>query len=128
MEARIILREEKNRQHLINRLNEIRLDPEQPLEVNIKPYKKNRSLEQNNLYWPWVTIIGNELGYTKEDMHEVLMRKFLTPHIVEIDGVQIETYSTKRLKVKEMSEYLQHIDVFAAELGVVLPHPDQRGM
>ena len=39
--------------------------------VTIKKYQKQRSLPANNLYWKWLTIIGNEIGYSKDEMHDI---------------------------------------------------------
>jgi len=122
MNNRIIIREERQRQHAIDRIAALNIST--AWDITIKPYKKNRSLEQNALMWKWLTLIGNELGYTKDEMHETFMRKFLPPITVNtIDG-PAEVYSTKPLKVKEMAEYLNHIDQFAAEYGIALPLPD----
>jgi len=122
----IIIREPRHRDEAIRRLNAINYGPDNPVEVVIRSYKKNRSLEQNNLYWDWLSLIGKTLGYTKDEMHETLMRRFLKPVVTEGPDGPMETYSTKRLKVEEMSEYLNHIDRQAAELGIRLPHPDDR--
>ena len=36
--------------------------------------KPKRSSVQNKLYWSWVSIIGNELGYSKEETHLQISR------------------------------------------------------
>jgi len=123
---RIILREPRHRDYAQTFVGELRIVPDAPLEVVIRPYKKNRSIEQNNTYWDWVATIGNDLGYPKDDMHEVLMRKFLKPHSIEIDGEVIEVFSTKRLNTKEMSAYMEHIMRFAAEMDIPLRDPEAR--
>ena len=122
MTQRVIIREERQRQHAIDRITALNI--ETVWDVSIKPYKKNRSLEQNALMWKWNTIIGNELGYTKDEIHETFMRKFLPPVTVNTLDGPAEVYSTKPLKVKEMAEYLNHIERFAAEYAIVLPLPD----
>ena len=33
------------------------IDYKNPVEVDIKPLKKNRSTDQNSTYWQWITII-----------------------------------------------------------------------
>jgi len=123
---RFILRNEDVLANAQAFLSAVKIDDEQPMEVVVRKYKRNRSLEQNNTYWDWVDTIGKELGYPKDDMHEVLMRQFLKPHILEIDGKQIEVYSTKRLNVREMSEYMERVDQLAAEYGITLRRPEDR--
>ena len=122
MTQRIIIREERQRQHAIDRIQALNITT--VWDISIKPYKKNRSLEQNALMWKLYDILGSELGYTPDEMHEALMRINLMPNIVDtIDG-PVEVYSTKKLKVKPMAEYLDSIYRFAAEHGIKLPMPD----
>jgi hypothetical protein len=88
--------------------------------MEVKPEKKSRSLEQNDLYWKWVTEIGIEHGNFKDDQHEILMRKLMKPRIFEADGEVYEIYSTKKLSVKEMSEYLNAVSMWAGTQGILL--------
>lgn len=46
-------------------------------EVIIRPHRGKRSLDQNALLWKWNNYIGVELGYTPEEMHEILKEMFL---------------------------------------------------
>jgi hypothetical protein len=119
-------------------------------EIEIREYKKDRSKDQNALYWKWLTVIGNELGETKEDVHERYKDKFLV-HIYERDcpdyadmiqglravwrhGMEkealslkkrvVELTSTSTATVKQMTEYLDSIEHDAASLAIRLPHPD----
>jgi len=128
MADRIIIRGEQQREHAINRLNALKLDPDAPMEVTIKPYKRNRSLEQNDLYWKWLTIMGCDLGYTKDEMHEEMMRQHLPPVSINTPAGIVEVYSTKKLKVKEMSSYLDAINITAGQMGIALPLPIERDM
>lgn len=107
------------------------LEPGKPMELILKPYKKGRSLSQNGLMWKWINkaaeVLGNDLGYDAEDMHEIFKAKFLPASgrkLIEIDGEPYERLSTKRLNTKEMSEYMNAIDRFCASFGCVLPHPE----
>lgn len=71
-----------------------------------------RSAQQNNYYWRIVDILGNELGYTKAEMHETIKNHF------NID-------STKSLERKEFSDFIERLIRWGAiELHVVIPDPD----
>lgn len=111
----------------INFIRAININPDELVEVVVKPYKRNRSLEQNDTYWMIITDIGNELGYTKNDMHEFFMREYLPPRSVEVNGKVIEAYSTRELKVGEMKDYLDRIIQWAAEHGIQHRHPEDYG-
>jgi hypothetical protein len=99
---------------------------EKPWSVDIKKYKPNRSLAANRLYWRWIQIISDDLGYTKDELHAVLAVKFLGVVDISCMGENItQPVSTTSLKVKEMADYLTRIEVFASsELGIVLPNKD----
>lgn len=120
---------------------------EPTLEILIREYKKDRSTMQNSLYWKWLTIIGNELGYSKEEMHEQYKGKFLVniydrdnPEYAEMmktlrdvyrEGMRDEALSlhtkiialtsTTMANVKQMSEYMQSIEHEAISMGIRLP-------
>ena len=121
MSDKIYIREERHRDHALETIKA--LDITTVYEVTIKPYKRNRSLEQNSLMWKWYTIIANDLGYTTEEIHEEFMRKLLTPAHVYTPSGMVEVYSTKKLKVEEMTAYLEGIERTATEMGIALPRP-----
>ncbi len=93
--------------------------------VEIKLFRNTRSNRQNALYWEWLTIIGNELGYFKDEIHDEVREKFLPVEEYEILGVMKKRLtSTAKLDVLEMSNYMRQIEIFfASEYGIVLPVP-----
>lgn len=119
-------------------------------DVIIREHKKNRSLDQNALYWKWVTIIADELGYTKDEYHEIAKEKHLVPILIENDesfwemwnslrevyknGLQNQALALKKktvslcttttLNVKLMADYMGQIEKEAIGLGINLPHPE----
>tara|TARA_R110001606_G_scaffold130742_1_gene266299 strand:+ start:7 stop:402 length:396 start_codon:yes stop_codon:yes gene_type:complete len=119
---KIILRSDRQISHAIHTLKELKINPEELFELTIKPYKKNRSLEQNALYWKWMMICADELGYTKEGMHQTFMHELLLPIIVDTPLGEIVEYTTTKLKVKEMASYMEQVSFTAGQMGVKLPH------
>jgi len=95
-------------------------------EIKIKRFVKNRTLQQNNLYWKWNGIMGQEIGCSSDDWHQDMMDMFLPPKFYTIKGVAKEkAKSTKKLTVKEFTEYLEHIDRHCASFhAVMLPRPE----
>lgn len=120
--------------------------------VVVQPHRMDRSAAQNSLYWMWLTIIGNERGETKDDMHLEYKEKFLVyiyerddPEYAEmIEAVRkvyragmkteakqlqkqiIELTSTTRANVKQFTEYLNDIERDAFKMDIILPHPKDR--
>lgn len=103
------------------------LNKDKQWEITIEPYKHKRSNRQNRLYWEWLTIIGKEIGYDKEELHDIFRRKFLPVNEVEVLGVthhKLTSTSCKAFTTEMMMDYMERIDRFAAQdLGIILPHP-----
>jgi len=94
--------------------------------IEIREDKDSRSTKQNRLYWEWVTVIGSELGYTKDETHMLLRDKFIGYNeITTKKGDHIrELRSTTKLKVGEFKDYLEQVDIFVSEYGIILPRPE----
>ena len=120
----MIVRNESDKDRAISRIKALCMD--KPWQMECKLYKKNRSLSQNKLYFMWMKVIGDSIGYTSEEMHAIMADEFLTTEFVEYGGNKIKRdKSTSRLNTKEFTEYLENIDRWAAsEMGIVLPSPE----
>lgn len=98
-------------------------------DVKIEEHKASRSTQQNRLYWEWMTILGDETGLSKEDMHATFSIRLLGPEVFFVDGKQyVRARSTTSLTTKEFSEYLDQISATAMAMEIRLPRPADRGM
>ena len=120
--VKIILRGQAQKDHALKSLMNIEFNPDKLMELTIKPFKKNRSIAQNSLYWKWMMICAHEMGYTKEGMHQTFMRELLAPIIIDTPSGDVMEYSTRKLNVKEMAAYMEQVSFTAGEYGVKLPH------
>lgn len=86
--------------------------------ITIEENRDLRTNQQNERLWGYLyTSIGNHLGYTPDEMHALMKFKFLRTEQV-INSEVIETIkSTKRLSVKEMSDYQEKIAIWAGQMG-----------
>lgn len=101
-----------------------RIDKEMICEVKKK--KNSRSIVQNNYYWLILTMLQDDNGTDKDDLHIYFRSKFL--HATkEINGELVEyTKSTTQLSTMDMEDYLSKIRIFASvELGCFLPLPNE---
>jgi len=91
--------------------------PDKQWQVVIQERNSDRSLEQNARLWDLYTSIGNHLGYTPDEMHDLMGYKFLL--VVKYVGLEKITKirSTTDLSVKEMGEYQMKIESWASNLG-----------
>ena len=106
----------------INRLPETK---QYVVEVKLK--RNRRSVDQNSLYWCWLSCIMDETGEHKDDLHEYFKQHFLgvDERFVFNKYQVVVTKSTTKLDTKQMTDYLERIQQFAsAELGIILPNPE----
>ncbi len=133
MKKKIKLKNEEIRQHLIEVINGLPLDPVHVIEI--KPYKRNRSMEQNAYYWKLLRIMGDDLGYSVDELHVEMKKRFLLPYLIskepELENAAIENeealarvISTTILKVNEFSEYLEQVIKLAMSLGIKIPYKE----
>lgn len=100
--------------------------------IEIKKDKAGRSKKQNDLYWMWLDAIEKETGQPAEDffsngrwcdgLHRQFRKTFLPKEFYE-DGTQRVKSSTE-LNVGEFKDYLERIDMEMAEMGILLPRPE----
>lgn len=113
------------------------IDLKKPHSVEVKEYRKNRSLAQNRLMWMWVNEIAEHCGYNPEeaaqaldvpspdDIHEMFKQRLLGTVKREIlgDSYQVAR-STTQLTTAEFTDYLSRIETAAAMLQITLTKPD----
>jgi hypothetical protein len=101
---------------LVARLNDL-VEQEGTWQVIIKEKESDRSLEQNSRLWELYTSVGNYLGYTAQDVHDLMGYKFL---LIEknVGREKItKVQSTTKLSVKDMAAYQEKIEAWASNLG-----------
>lgn len=106
------------------------------IELIIKKARSKRSDNQNRYYWGCVVKIVRQglkdLGYilSSEETHDFLKDKFLDYELMSNNhGEEIgKIYkSTTELTKTEFGEYIEQIQIFAAEiLNVTIPDPNQQ--
>jgi hypothetical protein len=107
----------QNKPFLISRIE--KLDPTVQWEVVIRQKKSKRTLEQNSRLWDLYGAIGDYLGEDKDAVHELMGYKFLR-ELKTVGGETVETIkSTTKLNTKQMAEYQENIERWAAGIGFV---------
>ena len=123
----IILRAQANKDFAIRFVSGLKVDPDHPLEIEVRQHRKKRSLSANALYWVWLGIISQETGNDVDALHEWAKRQFSLPRSVTIMGDTCEVYTTAKMSVAEMAAYLDRVEAWATSEGIVLPQPEERG-
>lgn len=101
------------------------LDPKGRYVVEVKEYKRARSLEQNARYWAILTHIAEQLPdendrmYSTETWHEFFKAKFLGKDTLIIDGEPVLVQkTTTKLKVLEFGDYMTQVEAWAVDHDV----------
>lgn len=96
------------------------------------PSNKGRSHPQNKYYWGCVVqTLSDELGYTKDEIHEILKDKFLGVRVPLKNPKGIEIFgwikkSTTSLDTKDWEELMSQIRIWAsATLGILILEPNE---
>jgi hypothetical protein len=110
-------------EYLKKRLDEMPLDGK--YSVEIKKVKSKRSIDQNALYWAWMTYIASEFSGTRTDKeyyHNHFKSEYLPAVVKDILGKQVRCYkSTSDLTTEEFTEYLSRIEADMLKVGYELP-------
>lgn len=113
------------------------------LTVTITDKKPSRSVAQNAIYWQWLNLIGTEIGYSKDEMHDQTKERLLLPIMLESPArypqaldvadmmaiaphkkrIILSLISTTALTVHHFAQYLNEVEAFAGNMGIRLPHP-----
>lgn len=98
------------------------------IEIIIQKKRYVRSIQQNRLWWLYIDILHKELGYSKEDMHEICKMKFLKREkVIESTGEVMEYLeSTTRLSRTQFVETIDSLVQWAAEMNIILPLPNEQ--
>ena len=106
-------------------IEEIKRSP--GMTVTIKETK--RSSDQNALMWMLLAALGKDMGYTSEQLHEVLKVRWLGVSKRIVEGIEIvEPVSTTTLTKKQFTEYIDKIYELGAIMGIALPVPSHWGL
>lgn len=94
-----------------------------PVKLTLEVIENQRSLQANNYYWELLEIVSNEIGESKEELHE-LMKFNLLSEQKEIQGeVYLITKSTTSLTVSEFQDYIEGVKNLIYEMfpDIILP-------
>lgn len=104
------------------------------VEVTIKQKKKKRTSgkqdeESNANGWYWgiiIPICADELGYTYNEMHETFTALYAPKHVRQVGKTQIAVpIRTSEMDTIQFAQYCDSIIQHMAEMGVMIPLPNQ---
>ena len=94
-----------------------------PYQVDYGPVRHQRTLSQNSRLWALHSLAAAETGQTPEELHELMLCKFMGTKEIELAGIR-RTVPLKRSSTREKQEFRSFLDnvenFYASELGVWL--------
>jgi hypothetical protein len=98
------------------------------VEIRIEKLKSKRSIQQNRYWWLAMTILSGELGYSKEECHELMKFKFLKrERVFEKTGEVLEYIeSTTTLSKSDFADMVTDMVRWAASMGIIIPLPGEQ--
>ena len=96
----------------------------QKVDIIIRKHRNQRTDSQNSYYWGVVVyMLSNELGYTKDEVHEAMKEKFASQK--DEHGLTI-IQSTAKMSIERFAEYIEDIKRWASEyLSFYIPDPNE---
>jgi hypothetical protein len=98
-----------------------------PFQCDVGPIREQRTLSQNSRLWALHQLASQETGYTPDEMHELMLKKFFGTKEIEVYGTRLEV-PAKRSSTREKKEFREFLDsvenFYASELGVWLGQED----
>jgi len=106
------------------------LDPDKEWSVEIKRYRKKRSLDQNAFFWAVpIKIICDHTGHSAEDIKEYLLGEWGGWEDYDVRDHKFTRpvwRSTTLLSTLEFTHFLEWIESWAAQtLGLAIPRPNE---
>ena len=105
-------------------------DWSKPLSVEWKEFRQKRTIPQNSLYWMWIKEMSDYFSqksgpFSEEEMHDLMRHQFLGYTDRKIGNTKIEhqLVSTTDLETLGMSEYMQKIEAWNTDHGLLLTIP-----
>tara|TARA_R100001244_G_C5140978_1_gene127893 strand:+ start:299 stop:691 length:393 start_codon:yes stop_codon:yes gene_type:complete len=93
------------------------------LEVIVRAHKKNRSLEQNDMFHAWCGTIADKTGHSKGEVKDILLESvFGSEEYLNLQGEKRSRLrSSSGLSTNEMSELIERATQLGIELGAEVP-------
>ena len=120
---RWLLRDTRIKDFCSGYIKDQKIDEDQVLEVIMRPYNKNRSLEQNDMFHAWCGTIAEQTGHSKGEIKDIIIEHvFGAEDYVNLNGEKRSRLrSTSDMNIGEMSELIERAVQLGIELGADVP-------
>ncbi len=105
--------------------------PAKPVcEVEVKEYRRQRSLEANRRHWSLLSQISYWMAkrgekHSSENWHHYFLQEFTEPITDVIKGKMIQEWTSKKMTSFEFNEFCNEIEAFAGDNEITLMDLEQ---
>ncbi len=91
------------------------------VQIELKPIKRRRSLDQNARYWAIVSALADYSGYTKSEMHDEVLCEHFGYDVVNFRGRERKRPrdGSSRLNTEDFNDLMVVVERWAAEANVI---------
>tara|TARA_B100001013_G_C24419279_1_gene367157 strand:- start:36 stop:443 length:408 start_codon:yes stop_codon:yes gene_type:complete len=120
---RWVLRNYDLRNKAVRYLTELDVDNIEMQELILRPHKKSRSREQNDMFHAWCGAIGKATGHSKAEIKEILVEStFGVEEYLNLKGEKrSRVRATSDMNTEEMSELIERTIQIGTEYGAEAP-------
>lgn len=94
------------------------------IKITFEEIQGNRTLEQNKYYWELLSIVADEIGESKEDLHDCFKFQLLSEQKEIGHEVYLVTKSTTKLTKEKFIEYIDNCKNLIYEMFPEIKLPD----
>jgi hypothetical protein len=101
---------------------------DQTVTIDVKRKRAKRSLSQNAFFHSWCTLLAEHLGYSLDEMKEIIKFKFLKVEEINDMTGEIVTYTRKTSELNKMqfADFCTEVQQWTEnKLGMRLPLPNE---
>lgn len=98
-----------------------------PLNLTLQDFKAPRTLNQNSTAHLWFGEIADQTGHTPDEIKDELKDLFLPKVERQVFGrTKLVPKATSDLSRQEFMDFMEQVQMFAAEWGIELTQPDAK--
>lgn len=93
--------------------------------VTLEPYRKPRSLEQNNTLHMWIHEIATATGHSNEEVKDWIKNDFYPKkETIAFGSYRVIPKSTSELTLNEMMDVMTQVQAWAINFDIEITEPD----
>lgn len=100
---------------------------ERKKSLKVEPVTQSKTISQNAYCWLVFTYIGQETGYTKDEVYEFCLAKFPHHKEIEIGGeIKLIPIRLSGMDKEQTSSFIDEFTTFFRTEGYLVPDPEDK--